>query len=76
MHVVNHPTNWCHMRTVRSVQHMLKCSVMKDQLNTAGQSWSRSVSPQWARKLSADKSHLFCLVRPDMLEADYHPSAK
>lgn len=63
------------MGIVKSIQHMLKCSVMKDQLNTTGQSWSRSVSPQWARKVSADKSHLFCLVRPDMLEADYRLAA-
>lgn len=63
------------MGIVKSIQHVLKCSVMKDQLNTTGQSWSRSVSPQWARKVSADKSHLFCLVRPDMLEADYRLAA-
>lgn len=47
---------------------------MKDQLNTAGQSWSRFVSPHWARKLSRDKTHLYCLVRADMLEANYHLS--
>lgn len=75
LHVGNHPTNWCHMGTVRSIQHMLKHYVMKNQLDTAGQSWSRSVSPQWARKLFADKSHLFCLGRPDMLEADYRRAA-
>lgn len=63
------------MGTVRFIQHMLKCSVMTDQLNTAGESWSRFVSPQWARKLPADKSHLFCLVRPDMPQADYRLSA-
>lgn len=63
------------MGTVRFIQHMLKCSVMTDQLNATGESRSRFVSPQWARKLPADKSHLFCLVRPDMLEADYRLSA-
>lgn len=39
------------------------------------QRWSGSVSPPCARELSAAMSHLFCLVRPDMLEADYRLSA-
>lgn len=54
---------------------MLNRSVMKDELNMAGSSWRRSASPQWARKLSAHKSRLFCLVRPDMPEADDRRSA-